>query len=81
MNPEKIRNLILSVLEELGPTDPIKINYVVYLADLESYHRTGKTITGARWYKREWGIELEGFFDTLARMLLNDEVELYRAST
>ena len=57
----KMESLILYILERAGPRDLTWLSLVIYLSDLESYHRSGKTITGGKWFKQPWGIEVEGF--------------------
>jgi hypothetical protein len=56
----KIEALARYILDKAGAMEFSKLSNIIYLADLEHYHREGRTISGARHYKREWGVEVEG---------------------
>jgi hypothetical protein len=46
---------MLYVVEELGEVGTTKLQKILYLADLEHFHATGTTLTGARWVRYTHG--------------------------
>jgi hypothetical protein len=69
--PAKLVSLLRYIRERVPEKDPIWYATVIYLADLESYHQSGKTITGASWVRKSWGVEPKGFWKAL-EMVYNE---------
>lgn len=46
---------LLYVVQSLGEVGVTKLEKILYLADLEHFHRTGQTITGANWVRYKLG--------------------------
>jgi hypothetical protein len=46
---------MLYVIQQLGEVGVEKLEKILYLADLEYFHRTGRKITGARWVRHNFG--------------------------
>ena len=46
---------MLYVIEELGEVGTTKLQKILYLADLEHFHSSGTTLTGARWVRYTHG--------------------------
>lgn len=46
---------MLYVVEHLGEVGTTKLQKILYLADLEHFHATGTTLTGARWVRYTYG--------------------------
>lgn len=53
--PSRFRRALLHVVERLGEVNVTKLEKILYLADLEHYHATGTTLTGARWIRYTHG--------------------------
>jgi hypothetical protein len=57
-NPQKFKELIVYLAQRSGG-DPgfaaTKLNKLLYFCDFEAYRRLGRSITGARYQKLEWG--------------------------
>src|SRR5437762_11206186 len=57
-NAQKFKELVLH-LAERSADDPgfgsTKLNKLLYFCDFEAYRRLGRSITGARYQKLEWG--------------------------
>lgn len=51
MTGDKFDQALLYVVRQLGQVNVTKLEKVLYLADLEHFHRTGSTLTGARWVR------------------------------
>jgi Protein of unknown function (DUF4065) len=51
----RFRRAMLYVIEELGEVGTTKLQKILYLADLEHFHATGTTLTGARWVRYTHG--------------------------
>lgn len=51
----RFRRAMLYVVEQLGEVGVTKLEKILYLADLEYFHETGATITGARWVRYTHG--------------------------
>ena len=51
----RFRRAMLYVIEELGEVGTTKLQKILYLADLEHFHATGTTLTGARWVRYTYG--------------------------
>lgn len=49
------RRALLYVVQELGEVGVLKLEKILYLADLEYFHRSGRRITGARWVRQKLG--------------------------
>jgi hypothetical protein len=49
--PSHFRRALLYVVEQLGEVNVTKLQKILYLADLEHFHATGTTLTGARWVR------------------------------
>jgi hypothetical protein len=49
------RRAMLYVVQELGEVGVMKLEKILYLADLEHFHRTGHRITGAKWVRQKLG--------------------------
>jgi hypothetical protein len=49
------RRAMLYVIQQLGEVGVEKLEKILYLADLEYFHRTGRKITGARWVRHRFG--------------------------
>lgn len=49
------RRAMLYVVQQLGEVGVVKLEKILYLADLEYFHRTGRRITGARWVRHNFG--------------------------
>jgi hypothetical protein len=54
MQTNRLSDLVHYIIWRCDPTElgATKLNKICWYADLEHYRRTGKTITGAEWYKR-----------------------------
>ena len=65
----KLQEVILYILDRVGPKDPIWLSTAVYLADLESYLKTGKSITETTYIREEWGPAPENFESVLRGMV------------
>ena len=57
-SPQRFKELILYLADRSGD-DPgfaaTKLNKLMYFCDFEAYRRLGRSITGARYQKLEWG--------------------------
>jgi Protein of unknown function (DUF4065) len=53
--PSRFRRALLYVVEQLGAVNVTKLQKILYLADLEHFHETGTTLTGARWIRYTHG--------------------------
>lgn len=51
----RFRRALLYVVRELGEVNVTKLQKILYLADLEHFHATGTTLTGARWVRYTHG--------------------------
>jgi hypothetical protein len=51
----RFRRAMLYVINELGEVGTTKLQKILYLADLEHFHATGTTLTGARWVRYTHG--------------------------
>ena len=49
------RRAMLYVIEQLGEVGVMKLEKILYLADLEHYRRMGRKITGAKWVRHNFG--------------------------
>lgn len=56
----KLAEMALLVLATRGDMEFEELSNVIYQIEKKSFLDLGYTITGARWYKREWGVEVEG---------------------
>lgn len=54
-NPDRFDRALVYVVRALGQVNVTKLEKILYLADLEHFHRTGKTLTGARWVRYKLG--------------------------
>lgn len=52
---DKFEQALLFAVRSLGQVNVTKLEKILYLADLEHFHRANKTITGARWVRYELG--------------------------
>lgn len=53
--PTRFRRAMVYVIEALGEVGVTKLEKILYLADLEHFHETGTTLTGARWVRYKLG--------------------------
>jgi len=53
MQSERIKNLIIKLLSERGEMTVQELSDMMFLIDLESYKKLGKTITGLLYTKEE----------------------------
>jgi len=53
--PDRFDRALVYVVRALGQVNVTKLEKILYLADLEHFHRTGKTLTGARWVRYKLG--------------------------
>jgi hypothetical protein len=51
----RFRRAVLYVVRELGDVNVTKLQKILYLADLEHFHATGTTLSGARWVRYTHG--------------------------
>lgn len=51
----RFRRAVLYVVRELGEVNVTKLQKILYLADLEHFHASGTTLTGARWVRYTHG--------------------------
>lgn len=55
--PRKTKELILYILEQFPcPLTWDEVMWIMFMCDMEAYRQTGKSITGATWYKTETGV-------------------------
>lgn len=52
----RFRRALLYVVRELGEVNVTKLQKILYMADLEHFHATGTTLTGARWVRYTHGL-------------------------
>jgi hypothetical protein len=52
---DRFERALLYVVLALGQVNVTKLEKILYLADLEHFHRTGITLTGARWVRYKLG--------------------------
>lgn len=52
---DKFDQALVYIVLQLGQVNVTKLEKILYLADLEHFHRTGSTITGARWVRFKLG--------------------------
>jgi hypothetical protein len=52
---DRFDRALMYVVRALGQVNVTKLEKILYLADLEHFHRTGKTLTGARWVRYKLG--------------------------
>lgn len=52
---DKFEQALLFAVRSLGQVNVTKLEKLLYLADLEYFHRAGRTLTGARWVRYELG--------------------------
>jgi hypothetical protein len=52
---DRFERALVYVVRALGQVNVTKLEKILYLADLEHFHRTGKTLTGARWVRYKLG--------------------------
>lgn len=52
---DKFEQALLFAVRSLGQVNVTKLEKILYLADLEHFHRARKTLTGARWVRYELG--------------------------
>ena len=65
--PEKLKAAIQYVASKTDGIDPVKLNYILYLSDVFTHTKTGKSLTGWKYIKKpgwekefyEGGIEYE----------------------
>jgi len=74
MSHRKLRELILYVLSRQA-MDRVKLGNLLYLADLETYHKLGASITGATYVKKPWGAEPRNFGHILGAMRRYRQIE------
>lgn len=53
--PDSFDRALVYVVRTLGQVNVTKLEKILYLADLEHFHRTGKTLTGAKWVRYKLG--------------------------
>lgn len=51
----RFRRALLYVVEQLGEVNVTKLQKILYVTDLEHFHETGTTLTGARWVRYTHG--------------------------
>lgn len=53
-----MKNLLLHILSKAGPEgmEEEKLLLIAWRCDMEAFGQTGRSITGARWYKTETGV-------------------------
>ncbi len=51
----RFRRAVLYVVREMGDINVTKLQKILYLADLEHFHATGTTLSGARWVRYTHG--------------------------
>jgi hypothetical protein len=49
------RRAMLYVIQQLGEVSVVKLEKILYLADLEHFRKTGGRITGAKWIRHRYG--------------------------
>jgi hypothetical protein len=72
---DKFDQALVYVVRQLGQVNVTKLEKILYLADLEHFHRTGTTLTGARWVRFKLG-PLAYRLDHSRRELNRHEVEV-----
>jgi antitoxin SocA-like protein len=59
---------MLYVVRELGQVSVVKLEKILYLADLEYFHKTGDRFTGAKWVRHRLGPMAKGVVPATDRM-------------
>jgi hypothetical protein len=79
MNREKLRNMVLFIVNELPGIGSVKLQKALLFADRFSYASTGTSVSGCNYVRREFGptLEREGFFQ-IQEMIYNEELEKSR---
>lgn len=72
------RRAMLYVIERLGEVGVMKLEKILYLADLEHYHRYGRKITGARWVRQRLGPVAKSVLPS-TRMMDGQEISVSKA--
>jgi uncharacterized phage-associated protein len=77
----KFKELILYLADQSGE-DPgfamTKLNKLLYFCDFEAYRRTGRSITGARYQKLEWGPAAREFLPLHEELLREERARIER---
>jgi len=69
---------MLYVIEQLGEVGVMKLEKILYLADLEHYQRYGRKITGARWVRQRLGPVAKSVLPS-TRMMDGQEISVSKA--
>jgi hypothetical protein len=72
------RRAMLYVIEQLGEVGVMKLEKILYLADLEHYQRYGRKITGARWVRQRLGPVAKSVLPS-TRMMAGQEITVSKA--
>jgi len=72
------RRAMLYVIEQLGEVGVMKLEKILYLADLEHYQRYGRKITGARWVRQRLGPVAKSVLPS-TRMMAGQEISVSKA--
>lgn len=79
-NPEKLREVLLYVLEKVGakPNVGETVLYkLLYFIDFDYYEKTGQSITGLTYMRNHYGpTPTRSFGDVVKQMEANDEIEI-----
>lgn len=80
VNPEKLREVLLYVLEKVGakPNVGETVLYkLLYFIDFDYYEKTGRSITGLTYVRNHYGpTPTRSFVDVVKQMEANDELEV-----
>ncbi len=72
------RRAMLYLIEQLGEVGVMKLEKILYLADLEHYQRYGRKITGARWVRQRLGPVAKSVLPS-TRMMAGQEISVSKA--
>lgn len=61
----KLAEMALLILATTGDLPFEELSNTIYEIETKAYLKLGKTITGARWIKRDWGVEIEGLREVI----------------